>query len=76
MKRNATHRSPFLLAAIPSGQGQFQFFRYQLGIVKEHLIEIAQSEEENAIFILFFYLQILLHHRRHFRHRSAHPLLL
>ena len=63
MIRNAAHRCPFLKAAGFSRQGKFQFLACFDRIVKEHLIKITETIEKNTILILFFGLQILLHHR-------------
>ena len=68
MKRDATHRSALLKTAAFSGQCQFEFPRYRLGIVKKHLIEIAETIKQNTIFIFFLCLQIMLHHWCNFLH--------
>ena len=63
MERNAAHRRALCLSAVTAGQRQLQFPRGQFGIVKKHLIEIAEAVKENGILILLFDLHILLHHR-------------
>ena len=64
MKRHATHRNFFLIAASPARQGQVQFARRRQGIVKKHFIEVAEAEKENFILALLFDFHVLLHHRR------------
>ena len=68
VERDAAHGRPFLLPAVPAGENQLQFLRRRLGVVKKHLIKIAQAEEQNAVFMLLLDLQVLLHHGRQFRH--------
>ena len=71
MVRNTAHGGTLFQAAILAGKGQLQFMGYQLSIVKEHLVEIAQSEEQNAVLILGLHIQILLHHGRYVGHGSS-----
>ena len=52
-----------VLAPVPGGQGQVQLFGHQLGILIEHLIEITQTEKQEAILVFLFHLQVLPHHR-------------
>ena len=70
---NAAHRHPLLcgFASVPGGQGQIQLLGRQLCVLVEHLIEIPQPEEQDAVRILFLDLQILLHHGGKFCHYSA-----
>ena len=66
--RYAAHRCTFSLTAVAAGQRQLQLAGDQLGIVKEHFVEIAQTVKQNIIFIFVFDLKILLHHGRQFSH--------
>ena len=64
VERNAAHRRALAQAAVAAGQRQFQLLRNQLRVVEEHLIEIAQPEEQDRVRILLLDLEILLHHGR------------
>ena len=70
---NAAHRRLILrrLAAVAGRQRQIELARGELGILVEHLVEVAQAEKEDRILILFLDLQILLHHRRDLGHDSS-----
>ena len=57
-----------VLAVVPGGQCQVQFPGRKAGIVVEHLVKIAQPEEQDGIRIVLFDLQVLLHHGGQFRH--------
>ncbi len=50
----------------PAGQGQPQNSSAGLGIVVKRLIEIAHSEEEDGIRVLFLEMEKLFHSRRYF----------
>ena len=65
---NTAHGSLFFLRLVPvtGGQCQIQFFSSQLGIFVEHLIEVAQSEKQDTVFILFLDGVILTLHGRQF----------
>ena len=73
MVGDAAHRCLILrrLAAVAGRQRQIELARGELGILVEHLIEVAQAEKEDRILILFLDLQILLHHRRDLGHDSS-----
>ena len=60
-----------VLAVIAGGEGQIQLFGGQLGIVGEHLIEVAQAEKQNGIRVILLDFQILLHHGGQFRHKNT-----
>ena len=60
------------LAPIPGGQGQIQLPGGGFGIVVEHLIKVAQSEEQNAVLISFFDFLILPLHGGQFVGRFGH----
>ena len=67
--RDAAHRRPLLLPAVPAGQHQLKLAGSGNGVVKEHLIEITEAKEKNLVLMLFFDFKVLLHHggkRRHF----------
>ena len=59
---HAAHGRTLFLSAVAAGQRQFQFTRDQNGIVKEHLIKIAQTIKQNIIAALLLDLEVLLHH--------------
>ncbi len=62
MERDSAHGSPFVLSAVLARQRQLQLLGGELGVVVEHLIEVAQAKEEDAIPVLGFQVHILLHH--------------
>ena len=66
--RYATHGRALLLPAVAAGEGQFQLAGDQLGVLKEHLIKVAQTIKQDIILVLVFDLKILLHHGREFCH--------
>ena len=72
MERHPAHGCPLFLAAVPPGQGQFQFLGRQNCIVVEHFVEIPQTEKEDLILVLLFDFKILCHHGRKFSH-TPHP---
>ena len=59
---------PLRLAPVPGGEGEAQLLRAQLGVVVEHLIEVAQPEEQQAVRVGLLHLPVLLHHGRQLRH--------
>ena len=73
----ATHGSLLLLGfvPVPGGQQKIQFLCGDLGVLVEHLIEIAQPEEQNAILVIRFDLVILTLHWRHFVFLFRHFIL-
>ena len=73
MVGDAAHGHPLLLglgvlAVVPGSQGQVQFLGRQLGVVGEHLVEVAQAEEQDRVRVVLLNFQILLHHGGQFRH--------
>ena len=64
MERNAAHGCAHTGTAVSLGKRQLKYLRSLYGIVKEHLIEIAEPVEQERITEAFFHLGILLHHRR------------
>ncbi len=59
MEGNAAHRN-----FLPGGQGDVQHGRAELGVLVEHLVKIAQPEQEQSILVLLLNAEILVHHRR------------
>ena len=63
---NAAHGNPvgivLGLGAVPAGEGQVQFPGSGAGIFVEHLVEVAETEKENAVRMIVFDLPVLLHH--------------
>ena len=57
-----------VLAVVPAGEGQVQLTGGDPGVVREHLIEVPQTEEEDGVRVVFLDLQILPHHGRQLRH--------
>ncbi len=62
--RDPAHGRPFGLPAGLLGQGDLHVPGAHDGVFVEHLVKIAQTKEKNAIRILLFNTQILLHHGR------------
>ena len=60
--RDPAHGGPLGLTALPSRKGEIQLPGHQLGVVKEHLIEIPQAVHEDAVGVLLLHVEILLHH--------------
>ena len=59
---HAAHGRPLRLAAVPAGERQGQKLRNQLGIIKKHLVKVAETVKQDKILILFFDIHVLLHH--------------
>jgi len=57
--------------SVPLGKGDIEFPRYDLRVLKEGLVEIAEVEEEDGVGILGLGPMVLLHHRRKLRHRKS-----
>ena len=81
MVRNAAHRHFFLHARIAPGQHKVELQRRSLRVIKKHLIKITEAIKDDRVGILFFHLQIMLHHRgvfiffRHLHH-SIHLVMI
>ena len=71
VERHAAHRRALLHAAAFPRQRQLQLPGNELGVLKEHLIEVAEPEEQDHARILVLHIQILAHHGGHLRHVSA-----
>ena len=65
---HAAHGRALLLSAVAAGERQVQFLRDQLGVLKKHLIEIAQTVHQDIVLVFVFDLKILLHHGRELCH--------
>ncbi len=61
--RNASHGRLFTSPEITTGQGDFEFASYDLGVLIEHFVEIAHAKEEKRVGILAFDLQVLCSYR-------------
>ena len=61
-------------AIIARGEGESEHSRGGLGVLVEHLVEVAHAEEEDRALMPRLDLAILLHHRR--RHGAAHGVFL
>ena len=61
--------------AVAGGQGNVQLPGGDFGILVEHLIEIAQTEEEQAVLMLLLYFVVLPLHGRKLCHVVTHFLL-
>ena len=68
VERYAAHGRALFEAALLAREGQIQLPRDCERIVEEHLVEVTDAVEKNLIFMLFFDLQILLHHGRKLCH--------
>ena len=60
---DAAHGRPLRKAALLSGQRQLQLPGGGHGILKEHLVEIAQPVEKETVGILLLRLHVMSHHR-------------
>ena len=60
-----------VLVLVPRGQGQIQLTGRRAGIGAEHLIEVAQTEKQDGVGILFLDLHILTHHGGQLCHGDA-----
>jgi hypothetical protein len=66
MKGYAAHRSAFRKPAVPPGEGEFKLLADDYCVIKEHLVEIAETKEDDMVLILILNGQILPHHRGEF----------
>ena len=62
MVRHSAHRNAVIVAGFPGSQGDFQLPRRQFRIVKKQFVKIAETEHQQILRMLFFYLTILFHH--------------
>ena len=73
---DAAHGHPLLLglgvlAVVPGGEGQIQLPGGQLGVVGEHLVEVAQAEEQDGVRVVLLDLQVLFHHGGQFGQKGS-----
>ena len=61
---HAAHRRAVLHPAVPPGQGELKLPRGGEGVLKKHLVKIADPIKQDVVRILRLNLLILLHHRR------------
>src|SRR5258708_694782 len=61
---NAAHRRLMLLPLAPRRQNEIEEGRRFLGVVEEHLVEVAEAVEEDGVGDLPLDLEVLLEHRR------------
>ena len=59
------------LVLVAGGQGQIQLSGRRAGVGAEHLVEVAQTEEQNGVGILLLDLHILAHHGGQLCHADA-----
>ena len=71
MEGDAAHRRALGFAAIAAGERQLKLARGCEGIVKEHLVKIAETVKQEVALVLILYFKILLHHWCH----NATPLI-
>ena len=64
--RHAAHRRLVLLPLVPRGEDEVEQRRGLLGVLEEHLVEVAEPIEEDRVGDLSLDLEILLEHRREF----------
>ena len=60
---HAAHGRALGKAAVLAREGQFQLLGGELGVVKEHLVKVAQPKEEDHAGVALLDVQVLLHHR-------------
>ena len=70
--RHAAHGGTLGETAIPPGQHQLQSGGRRLGILKEHLVEVAKAHHHKTVGVLRLYFIVLLHQGRqsHSQNRS------
>ena len=74
--RHAAHGGALLRVLhvpVPGGQGQVQLPRGDDGVLVEHLVEVAEAEEEQAVPVLFLDLLVLALHRGQLSHPPSLP---
>ena len=73
---HAAHGGLFFsgLAPIPGGEGQIQLPGSQLGILVEHLVEVAQTEKQDAVLIVLLDGVVLPLHGGQFINSFGHKL--
>ena len=61
-----------IFVLVAGGEGEIQLSGGGSGIGAEHLIKIAQTEEQDGVLVLLLDLQILLHHGGQLSHKQSH----
>ena len=61
---HAAHGHRVLFALVAAGERQIERARHHHRVVEEHLVEVAEAEEEDAVGVAAFDLEILPHQRR------------
>ena len=61
-----------IFVLVAGGEGEIQLSGGGPGIGAEHLIKIAQTEEQDGVLVLLLDLQILLHHGGQLSHKQSH----
>ena len=69
--RHAAHRHRVLLALVAAGERQIERARHHHRVVEEHLVEVAEAEEDDAVGVRLFDLEVLPHERRVCRIRNC-----
>ena len=62
MVRHAAHRRLVLAAFVPRGEHEVEQRRGALGVLEEHLVEVAEPVEEDRVGDLPLDLEVLLEH--------------
>jgi hypothetical protein len=62
--RDAAHRHRVVLALVARGEGQVEQARREHGVLEEHLVEVAEAEEDDRVGILVLDVEELPHERR------------
>ena len=62
MEGDSAHRSALRKAAFLSGQSELEKTRDFDSVFEEHLVEVTDSIHKYAVFVLFLYFFVLLHH--------------
>src|SRR5215208_571880 len=64
MIRHAAQRHRTFVALVARGQSNVENLRCDMGVLKKHLIEIAEAEKQNGVLVPLLDLEVLLQHRR------------
>ena len=69
--RDARHGNG-ALALLPRGQGELKEACPQMGVLEEHLVEIAEAEQQEVVRVALLQLPVLLHHGRQLGREVPH----
>ena len=61
---NAAHGRALFEPAVPPREREIEELRDAHGVVEEHLVKVAETIENDAVFVLLFDFEIVLHHGR------------